>query len=122
MPAEASDGERNFVFTARKYIVACEPKPDSIKNVSLADMKAKTKADSPDASSSPAPAPVAAPIISNQAEFNAWFQNSMNTSAGTCRVVNVVAPIAEEGRLTPVIAKPNPMRDPCVNMIAPVFF
>ena len=128
VPAEASDGERNFVFTARKYIAACEPKPDSIKNVSLADMKAKTKADSSDASSSPAPAPVAAaagaaatPIISNQAEFNAWFQKSMNTSAGTRKVVNVVAPIAEEGGLTPVIAKPNPMHDPCVNMIAPPF-
>ena len=29
----------------------------------------------------------------------------------TQRVVNVVAPIAEEGGLAPMIAKPNPMRD-----------
>jgi hypothetical protein len=123
VPAEASDGERNFVFTARKYIAIC--KPDSIKKISLADMKEKTKADSSDAVSSPPPAPVAAgagaaatPIISNQAEFNAWFQKSMNTTTGTRKVVNVVAPIAEEGGLAPMIAKPNPMRDLCVNMIA----
>ena len=78
MPAEASDGERNFVFIARKYIAMY--KPDSIKSVSLAVMKDNTKTDTSDTGSSPASAPIAAPvvsdqetIISDQAAFNEWF-------------------------------------------------
>ena len=77
VPAEASEGERNFVFISRKYIAVCEPAPDSVKNISISVMKDKVKTDS---SGAPTSAPVAAPvvsgqrtIISDQAAFDRWF-------------------------------------------------
>ena len=33
----------------------------------------------------------AAPVISNQGEFNAWFQSQMGKSVGSRKVVTVVA-------------------------------
>jgi hypothetical protein len=123
VPAEASEGERNFVFVSRKYIAVCQPVPDSIKNVPISVMQDKVKTDSPGA---PAPAPVAAPvilgqrtIISDQAAFSEWF-SKLAGPTGQSRVVKVIAALIDrEGGVTPNIAEHNPMRDHCVNMIAP---
>ena len=114
IPASASDNERNFVFQCRAYIEAVSPKPETLKGVAwktitdkVKDLKPQVtpvagggsnsaKSSDGDAAAKPAAAPTAAgntaaPIITNQAEFNAWFQGSMGKSGGTGKVVNVIA-------------------------------
>ena len=120
IPASASDNERNFVFQCRAYVEAVSPKPETLKGVAWKTITDKVKelkpqvtpvagggsnpaksgdgdaAATPATAPAPAPAPAAAggtvaPIIANQAEFNAWFQGSMGKSGGTGKVVNVIA-------------------------------
>ena len=112
IPSSASDNERNFVFQCRAYVEAV--KPETLKGVAWKTITDKVKEIKPQAApvvdngngaasgagetnakpppaAAPAAAPAAsggavAPIVSNQAEFNAWFQNSMGKTAGTQRV------------------------------------
>ena len=99
VPAEASDGERNFVAVSRAYVAAFNP--DSLRGLSLNDMKEKIKAKQPDPKQAgPKPTHSATPIISNQAEFDTWFKSMMGAGPGNLKVVNVVASRDGEGGLS----------------------
>ena len=109
VPAAASDNERTFVFSSRIYVDVV--KPDTMKGVSwqkiqdtVKEHKGKvapvvTPANAGGAAKPEAPAQapasatgaMAAPIISNQAEFNAWFSSLNGGPAGTQKVVNMIA-------------------------------
>jgi len=124
VPAEASDGERNFVAVSRAYVAAFNP--DSLRGLSLNDMKEKIKAKQPDPKQAgPKPTHSATPIISNQAEFDSWFKSMMGAGPGNLKVVNVVASCDGEGGLSMglggrVTADDIPLGDKAVvNMIAP---
>ena len=70
VPAEASDGERTFVFICREYVK--EFAPTTLKGLSKLDMQAKVKEKQEAAKQVIIkPAHSATPIISNRAEFNA---------------------------------------------------
>ena len=111
MPASASDHERTFVFSSRTYVDVI--KPDTMKGVNWQTIQDTVKehkgkvapvvkaagagdadktAVGEDAAPAPAPATgtVAAPIISNQKEFNAWFSSLNSTPAGSQKVVNAI--------------------------------
>jgi len=121
VPAAASDNERTFVFTSRTYVDVV--KPDTMKGISwqkiqdtVKEHKGKVAPVVAPASASGAEKPevtaqapasatgaMAAPIISSQAEFNAWFSSLNSGPAGTQKVVNMVAhseannPINDQG-------------------------
>ena len=111
VPASASDNERTFVFSSRTYVDVV--KPDTMKGVSWQTIQDTVKAhkgkvapvvnavgtggaEKPATEEATAQAPaaatnaVAAPIISNQAEFNAWFSSLNGAHAGSSKVVNMV--------------------------------
>jgi hypothetical protein len=98
IPAEASDGERTFVFICCEYVK--EFAPTTLKGLSKLDMQAKIKEKQEAAKQVVTkPAHSATPIISNQAEFNAWLQ-SLNAGPGNHMIVNpMIAPIDDEGGL-----------------------
>ena len=99
VPADASDGERTFVFTCRAYVKEFEP--TTLKGLSKLDMQAKIK-EKQEAVKQNAVKPThsATPIISNQGEFDAWFRSMMNSGPGNLKIVNpVIAPVYDEGGL-----------------------
>ena len=109
VPASASDNERTFVFSSRTYVDVV--KPDTMKGVNWQTIqdtvkehkgkvapvvKAAGASNGAAAGEEAAPAPsaatgaVAAPIISSQSEFNAWFSSLNNGPAGSQKVINMV--------------------------------
>ena len=99
VPADASDGERTFVFLCREYVKVFEP--TTLKGLSKLDMQAKIK-EKQEAVKQNAVKPThsATPIISNQGEFDAWFRSMMNSGPGNLKIVNpVIAPVYDEGGL-----------------------
>ena len=72
VPADASDGERNFVGVSRAYVAAFNP--DSPRGLSLNDMKETIKAKQPEPKQAGLK-PTATPIITNQGEFDTWFRS-----------------------------------------------
>ena len=99
VPADASDGERTFVFICREYVKEFEP--TTLKGLSKLDMQAKIK-EKQEAAKQVAAKPThsATPIISNQGEFDTGFSSMMSAGPGNLKVVNpVIAPIDDEGGL-----------------------
>ena len=99
LPADASDGERTFVFICREYVKVFEP--TTLKGLSKLDMQAKIT-EKKEAAKQVAVKPThsATPIISNQKEFDTWFQSMMSAGPGNLKVVNpMIAPIDDEGGL-----------------------
>jgi len=128
VPADASDGERTFVFLCREYVKQFEP--TTLKGLSKLDMQAKIKEKQEAAKPTQVaakPAHTATPIISNQAEFDTWFQSMMSAGPGNLKVVNpMIAPIHDEGGLCKGQGGQLAMDDcadvftkPLVNMITP---
>ena len=121
LPADASDGERTFVFLCREYVKQFEP--TTLKGLSKLDMQAKIKPTQVAAK----PTHTAAPIISNQAEFDTWFQSMMGAGPGNLKVVNpMIAPIHDEGGLCKgqggqlvTDDRIDVFTKPLVNMVAP---
>jgi hypothetical protein len=99
LPADASDGERTFVFICREYVKVFEP--TTLKGLSKLDMQAKIKEKQEAVKQVGAkPTHSATPIISNQGEFDEWFRSMMNSGPGNLKIVNpVIAPIYDEGGL-----------------------
>jgi hypothetical protein len=126
LPADASDGERSFVFICREYVKEFEP--TTLKGLSKLDMQAKiTEKKEVAKRVASKPTHSATPIISNQKDFDTWFQSMMGAGAGNLKVVNpVIAPIYDEGGLCKGQGGQLAMDDcadvftkPLVNMITP---
>ena len=102
--------------------------PTTLKGLSKLDMQANIK-EKQDAAKQVAtkPAHSATPIISNQAEFDTWFQSMMSAGPGNLKVVNpVIAPIDDEGGLCngqggqfTTDDRIDVFTKPLVNMVAP---
>ena len=98
VPADASDGERNFISVSRAYVAAYNP--DSLRGLSLNDMKEKIKTKQPGSTQAGLKSSnTATPIITNQGEFDTWFRSMMPDLPHGSKVVNVVAPRDGEGGL-----------------------
>ena len=128
LPADASDGERTFVFLCREYVKQFEP--TTLKGLSKLDMQAKIKEKQEAAKPTQVaakPTHTATPIISNQAEFDTWFQSMMSAGPGNLKVVNpMIAPIHDEGGLCKgqggqlvTDDRIDVFTKPLVNMVAP---
>ena len=71
VPAEASDGERNFIGVSRAYVAAINP--DSLRGLSLLDMKEKIKTKQPEPKQAGLKSlDTATPIITNQSELSGY--------------------------------------------------
>ena len=99
VPADASDGERTFVFLCREYVKVFEP--TTLKGLSKLDMQAKIKEKQEGVKQvANKPTHSATPIISSQGEFDDWFRSMMNSGPGNLKIVNpMIAPTDDEGGL-----------------------
>ena len=74
-----------------------DAEPTTLKGLSKLDMQAKIKEKQEAAKPTQVaakPTHTATPIISNQAEFDTWFQSMMSAGPGNLKVVNpMIAPI-----------------------------